>query len=84
MDELELAISAGDCVLIEDIDDYIDLSLKDLLEKNFICKYVPSAIPISVRVTNVVCQCNEVMTNRKDQRSCAAKLLHIYFSFFFS
>lgn len=46
LDELESAISAGECVLIDDLDDYIDLSLRDLLEKNFTCKYMQSAITI--------------------------------------
>lgn len=43
MDELASAISAGECVIFDDIDDSIDLSLRDLLEKNFICKYAALA-----------------------------------------
>lgn len=38
--QLIAAISAGDCCIVDDIDEYVDdLNLKDLLEKNYICKY---------------------------------------------
>lgn len=38
MDNLSSAISACECVIVDDIDDYIDPSLRNLLEKNFIRK----------------------------------------------
>lgn len=36
MDELTSAVSAGECVIVDDIDDCIDHSLRDLLEPNSI------------------------------------------------
>lgn len=38
MDELALTVSSGGSIIIDDIDDFIDFSLRDLLEKNIICK----------------------------------------------
>lgn len=38
MDELASAVSGGGCVIVDDVDDYIDLGLRDLLEKIVIGK----------------------------------------------